>query len=514
MSKAKRLQLHGRRNKARLEDGLLSVIPVLWPLLGAEDRRSLRACCCATRERADWLLDALSSKRSVPPSIYSPPATLLAAAWRRALTRGARPCKLELRLRGLQSSACEGFGLRVLAELGAASPPVILTDVSLLGVPLTAAVVRGIAAAAPRLSVLHLSGYDLSLCTGLRGSLPFSNGLSGAQGLLRHAAPHLKDLSLEGLGTWAVAPWLPLLLQQCSRLASLSLGVWAPSDALIEALPRLSQLTELSLDTFSDPVLPAVAQLRGLVKLDLKFCTLKPGSLQLLAGLTALKELDLETVVLPRSLDPAELLQPNTLPLPPLLESLTISGGIHPAALAALRLPESLTDLSVYGTLYDAVWQAAIRRLDLRFVELGAADVAALVRQLPALEALFLMCHAPPYTWPLLRRLARLRVLRLYPGMGSSVMHWKEFGNEQALRAALLTLCMEAAALERLELAPLSQGRDNVNTSAFAVRGRANCKAAVSWLEEALPRLCASPPKIVCDVWEDECSRWDAIAYC
>ncbi|PNH09906.1 hypothetical protein TSOC_003436, partial [Tetrabaena socialis] len=523
MSNAKGLQFHGRRDKAQLDVGLLSVIPVLWPLLGVEDRRSLRACCCATRQRADWLLDALRFVIAVPANICSPPAALLAA-------------------------------LRLLAAFGAAVPPLVLTDVKLLGVPLTAAVVRTITAAAPQLSVLTLSGYDLSLCTGLRGSLPFGNGLRGAQILLRHAAPHLTELSLEDLGTSAGASWLPLMLQQCSRLASLSIGVSAPSEALVEALPRLLQLTELSLDTKSDAVLPAIAQLRGLVKLILPDCTLQPEGLQLLASLTALELLHVERVELPRSLDPAELPQPNTLPLPPLLESLALSGDIHPAALVALRLPESLTELWMwnaiaidrdddldsddclrpaaaaalvmacgqlhgswpnrYGTLYDAVRQAAIERLDLRYVELEAVDVAALARHLPALEVLFLRCHAPPYTWPLLCRLERLRVLRLHPGMGKSVAYWEEFCDEQALRAALLALCMEAPELECLELALVSQDDDDEDTGAFAVRGRAQCKAAVTWLAEALPRLRASPPIIVCDEDGDESVTWDSIEDC
>ncbi|PNH09910.1 hypothetical protein TSOC_003432 [Tetrabaena socialis] len=508
---------------------------------------------------------------SVPANICSPPATLLATAWRRVLTRGARPRKLELRLRGLEASACEGFGLRLLEALGAAVPPLALTDVTLLGVPLTAAVVRAIAAAAPQLSVLTLSGYDLSLCTGLRGSLPFGSGLRGSQILLRHAAPHLTELSLEDLGTSAGASWLPLMLQRCPRLASLSLGVSTPSEALVEALPRLSQLTELSLYTYSNAALPAVAQLRGLVKLVLSCCTLQPEGLQLLAGLTALKQLRVETFQLPDSLDPAVPPQPNTLPLPPLLESLTFSEDIHPTALVALRLPASLTELVMrnaiaidrdddldldgrlrpaaaaalvmacgqlqgrtgcaslalgwsmppptwpnrYGTLYDALRQAAIRRLDLQYVTLRAADVAALVRHLPALEVLFLKCHAPPCTWPLLCRLERLRVLRLHPGMGQSVAYWEEFCDEQAMRAALLALCVEAPALECLELALLLRAVDDVNTGPFAVRARAQCKVAVTWLEEALPRLRASPPKLVCDeFWEDESSSWASLEDC
>ncbi|PNH09294.1 hypothetical protein TSOC_004105 [Tetrabaena socialis] len=104
-------------------------------------------------------------------------------------------------------------------------------ELRLSGIPLTAAVVRAIAAAAPRLSVLTLSSYNLSYCTGLRGSLPFRPTLSGVQGLLRLTAPHLQQLRLDGLRDGASGltfdcavelPSLPLLCR-LKRLETLQL---------------------------------------------------------------------------------------------------------------------------------------------------------------------------------------------------------------------------------------------------------------------------------------------------
>ncbi|PNH00968.1 hypothetical protein TSOC_013172 [Tetrabaena socialis] len=393
--------------------GLLNVLPLLWSLLGVPDRRALRTCCRATRRTADQQLDALSACHSgLPRTDWR--LHLAARAIRGALERGARPRRLELRLQLTRSSAFDKFRRLVLSRLGAMAPPA-LTDVRLHRVPLTSEVVQGLTAAAPRLTVLRLSGYELPCCGCMPCTWAAHEALASVRALLRHAAPQLEELELGLTGGLAAEPWLPAALQQCSRLARLSLGEVPGEAALgaLGALPRLralalrgvtgrdrlsglaglTALTALSLDAAPEAALPAVAALHGLARLELAGCALRPEGLLLLAGLPQLRHLHVETVALPRqqatpadgggggaaaaaaAAEAAEATdEPEPLPLPPRLEVLELGGPIHPGALAALRpagplelllwprcvLLEREADQDPYGRLQPAAAEALL----------------------------------------------------------------------------------------------------------------------------------------------------------
>ncbi|PNH09304.1 hypothetical protein TSOC_004082 [Tetrabaena socialis] len=399
--------------------------------------------------------------------------------------------------------------LRILAEIQAVSPPLALEDILLGGLPLTAAAVRGIAAAAPRLSILALHSYHLSRCTGLLGSLPYSPTLSGVQGLLRHAAPHLQQLSLCGTSGLVGASELqaplhglaPLLLR-CSRLESLTLygtGTAATVSFYSGVLSSLAQLpamrslkmelTRLVIEAAIDldAAMPALARMRGLAKLRLPSHQLRLSHMRQLAALTALIRLEVQGIVaadvpLPEgSAELGSLPAPAPQPLVPLPALLQLRGIIVPAAdkgadgclresaaealLAACRqlagrvwddpgVEEwSPFELDLWpdgwGTLFAAMRPVALRDLAIHNASLTLYDVDALVRHLPLLEFLELDCTVELPSLPLLCRLEWLLGLDLHPATGGLVEGWD---SELALRTALLVLCTEAPSLAYVTL--------------------------------------------------------------
>ncbi|PNH09296.1 hypothetical protein TSOC_004087 [Tetrabaena socialis] len=383
--------------------------------------------------------------------------------------------------------------LRILAEIQAVSPPLGLEEITLCGLPLTAAVVRGIAAAAPRLSKLVLLSYHLSYSTGLPGSLPYSPTLSGVQGLLHHAAPHLQQLVFRDTSGMAGASELqaplhglaPLLLR-CSRLESLDLysteayaatvsfcsGVLSTLAQLpamrslemgvplapgtgrtLDVPPGLTQLTLLVIEAAIDldAAVPALARMRGLAELRLPSHQLRPSHMRQLAALTALTQLKVQGI------GAADVLSP---------EGTAELGSLAPAPQPLVPLPVLLQDLFIWsdgwGTLFAALRPVALRHLTVHDASLTLYDVDALVRHLPLLE--------------------RLSGLELHPERGGLVGGWD---SELALRAALLVLCAEAPSLA--DVAIFVEGDADERLLEAALQ-------AVDWLSQELPTLRDDPP--------------------
>ncbi|PNH09298.1 hypothetical protein TSOC_004085 [Tetrabaena socialis] len=347
--------------------------------------------------------------------------------------------------------------LRILAEIQAVSPPLGLEEITLCALPLTAAVVRSIAAAAPRLSILDLHSYHMSYCTGLPGSLPYSPTLSGVQGLLRHAAPHLQQLTLCDISGMSGASELqaephglaPLLLR-CSRLESLDLyitrtnaatvsfcsgvlstlaqlpamrslemgGSLAPdAGRTLDVPPGLTQLTRLVIEAAIDldAAMPALARMRGLAELRFPSHQLQPSHMRQLAALTALTRLEVQGIGaadVPSPEGTAELGSlpapaPQMLvPLPALLQELHLWDAPSPSVLAALQLPSGPLRLQLPG-----IWvPAADKGADGCLRESAAEALLAACRQLAGRLwedtdewspfQLDLGGAAPPLSWP------------------------------------------------------------------------------------------------------------------
>ncbi|PNH09297.1 hypothetical protein TSOC_004086 [Tetrabaena socialis] len=384
--------------------------------------------------------------------------------------------------------------LRILAEVQAVSPPLELEDILLGGLPLTAAVVRGIAAAAPRLSILDLHSYHLSYSTGLPDSLPYSPTLSGVQGLLRLAAPHLQQLVLRDTSGMSGASELlaelhglaPVLLR-CSRLESLDLystetyaatvsfygGVLSTLAQLpamrslemgvplapgtgrtLDVPPGLTQLTRLVIEAAIDldAAVPALARMRGLAELRLPSHQLRPSHMRQLAALTALTQLKVQGIGAADVLSPEGTAELGSLPAP--------------APQPLVPLPALLQDLFIWpdgwGTLFAALRPVVLRHLTVHDASLTLYDVDALVRHLPLLE--------------------RLSGLELHPKRGGLVGEWD---SELALRAALLVLCAEAPSLADVSF---WLGGDADEPLLEAVL------QAVDWLSQELPTLRDGPP--------------------
>ncbi|PNH09646.1 hypothetical protein TSOC_003729 [Tetrabaena socialis] len=371
------------------------LVPLLWRRLNSAGRRHLRACCREARRIASCTVEALSLQKWG----WEPAECADAAAGLRGMLElGCRPRSLTLTFRKgpeqWPQPEISALGLRVLAELRAVSP-LPLVALSLTGLPLTEEVVRAITEAAPLLESLSLERYDLAHDTAQPDSTPGTPALSGVQGLLRLAAPHLQRLSLQDLagpaGSPAPADSLGPLLLRCSRLEALSLqwycakfpvtlsgplsGVLAQLPALrslelalhedVEAgavgeplvLPCLPQLTRLvarggkGVLNFGN-VLPAVAQMRGLADLQLPSHKLRPAHLLQLAALTALTRLHIggvwttDELVHDGGVEAGDSLRAAgaapLVPLPAQLRVLVLSMLATASEVTALQLPPGL----------------------------------------------------------------------------------------------------------------------------------------------------------------------------
>ncbi|PNH03677.1 hypothetical protein TSOC_010250 [Tetrabaena socialis] len=494
---------------------LLSVIPVIWRWMNSDascaqnaparaelsqrERGILRVCCRAARDAVDCAREALCIKCDVTGGKL-PAGT--AAGVQSMLARGCRPRGLKLQLgKGHNDPAASAaLGISILDQLTAV-PSLSIARLSLSGLPLTAQVVRALAAAAPTPRKLCLRSYDLSHCTGLPGTLPSESVPSGVLGLLRHAAPHLQQLELSPLtiAAGASVEALESSLQQCSRLESLTLLLRDSKKRLISWLPDTSTM-------------------RGLLKLDMRCLQLLSPHLQELAALTALTQLRVGSVesaasaaaaggtAVPVPAGPAGLL---LLPLPPRLRTLAISDHIDAAVLAALQLPACLTRLELsgltlcddatdernnlqpaaaevllvacrqlsgryhrstpppaeylfgvskhpfhelYGPLFAALQPAGLEQLSLSCAPLSVLDVDALVRHLPLLQVLTLNNGLELVSLPFLRSLARLRKLCVGQADADGFYVAPPWDNEDALKCALLALCKEAPSLESITL--------------------------------------------------------------
>ncbi|PNH03676.1 hypothetical protein TSOC_010251 [Tetrabaena socialis] len=510
---------------------LLSVILVLWKWMNSDascaqnalaraklsqrERGILRECCRAARDAVDCAREALCVCCDVIGGEL-PVGTM--AGVRGMLARGCRPRSLKLRLGGGHNdpAASAALGSSILAQITAV-PSLSVAELSLAGLPLTAQVVRALAAAAPTPRKLCLRSYDLSHCAGLPGTLPSESAPSGVLGLLRHAAPHLRRLELSPLKVPVGASLAALesALQQCSRLESLTLLLRDSNDRPVSWLPDTSAMC-------------------GLLKLDIPYSQLLPSHLQQLAALTALTQLRIGKVqvavsaaaaggtAVPGPAGPAGL---PLLPLPPRLRTLGMDKKIDAAVLAALQLSACLTRLELpgvmlrddtayggghlqpaaaelllvacrqlsgryhrstrpraeylqfpfavprqpfrvdlglaspppswrgtYGPLFAALRPAALKQLSLSCAALNVLEVDALVGHLPRLQVLELPNGLELAALPFLHRLTRLR--KLCVGLGGVVGTGlvEAWGNEAALKCALLVLCREAPSLESVTL--------------------------------------------------------------
>ncbi|PNH09314.1 hypothetical protein TSOC_004079 [Tetrabaena socialis] len=422
------------------------LVPQLWRLLYRRDRCRLRACSREILRLVDRSTDTLALRWASSEAERDG----VVAALRRVLARGCRPRRLELPFYVAECPATKtAFGLRLLAELQALSL-LPLKELLLVGLPLTAAVVRAIAMTVPQLSILELHGYTLS-----HDSPRFIPAPSGVQALLRHGAPHLQQLRLHNTTGLAGSSRLPAapnglapLLLQCSRLESLMLGssdreplasyhrvlsALAQLPALrslelllpkehdagssLTVLSNLTQLTHLEITADFDlgAVLPAVLGIRGLADLHLPSHQLRPSHMRQLAALTALTRLGAKGIGAAGEPSPEGTAELGTLPapapqplvpLPALLQVLILTDAPSPSDLAALQLPSGPLRLQLPGITIPAADKgadgclresaaeallAACRQLTGRFVEDEDAGASFELR---------LCSAAPPASWP------------------------------------------------------------------------------------------------------------------
>ncbi|PNH04894.1 hypothetical protein TSOC_008859 [Tetrabaena socialis] len=552
---------------------LARVIPLLLGLPYVE-RASLRGCCREVRVAVDCARAKLCIGR-----VDRLPAGA-AASVRGMLARGCRPSALAIVMpgRGTRVQRAE-FGRSILVELAAVSPPSI-TDVEFDGIPLTAQVVLAIAAAAPRLCTLILGGYNLSLhnlpCSEPCGSTPTHGGVQLYLGRMT-VRPSASQPS-------AASVSLASVLQQCSRLESLSFRTshGAVEDpAILPALAQLPALRSLQLhaffysiwhqtavlglsrlthlSTFAEPyeMVPVVANLRGLVELDLVYAELAPSHLEQLRALTALTSLRTGGIQAhePEPADDGEapgpvpgLPDPATLRLPTQLRSLELLFCTDVCVLAALQLPASLTRLEVPGLYSHATDEegmlqpaaaeavlAACRQLSGRYegasltkylsLDLGRAKPPAswqgvygplfAALQPVGLEELVLSCA--PLTVrdvdALARHLSTLEVLRLRCGLELAslpflrrldslrdvVVHLHGVEEELELLGGWESKeALEAALLVLCVDAPsLESITLDLKEMGEQEGVRAATEEANEWLAERLPHLCSRGPHVI-----------------